>query len=74
MIPMLSPCEAYYGQTARLKELLDLIELLLTTSSRDDNGFSMGMNYVIPLSRICYQFRHRALRREAIRLQLSYPR
>ncbi|KAE9372928.1 hypothetical protein N431DRAFT_439883 [Stipitochalara longipes BDJ] len=74
MVPMLSPLEAYYGQTARLRELMDLIKSLLTTSSSADIGFSMEMNFVIPLSRICYRFRHRALRQEAINLLLSYPR
>jgi hypothetical protein len=53
---------------------MDLIKLLLATASSDDSGFSMEMNFVIPLSRICYRFRHRALRQEAIRLLLSYPR
>ena len=74
MVPMLRPQEAYYGQTARLRELLDLIKSLLTTSSNIDNGFSMEMNFVVPLSRVCYRFRHRALRQEAIKLLLSYPR
>jgi len=74
MVPMLSPLEAYYGQTDRLRELMGLIKSLMTTSSSADNGFSMEMNFVIPLSRICYRFRHRALRKEAIDLLLAYPR
>jgi len=74
MVSMLSPLEAHYGQTAKLKELMDLIKSLLTTAASDDNGFSIEMNFVILLSRICYRFRHRALRQEAIRLLLFYPR
>ncbi|KAF4635194.1 hypothetical protein G7Y89_g2903 [Cudoniella acicularis] len=74
MVPMLSPLEAYYGQTTKLRELMDLIKSLLTTAANKDSRFSMEMNFVIPLSRICYRFRHRAMRQEAIRLLLSYPR
>ena len=74
MVPMLSPLEAYYGQTTKLRELMDLIKSLLATASSNDSGFSMEINFVVPLSRICYRFRHRVLRQEAIRLLLSYPR
>lgn len=73
MSRMLSPQESYYGQTARLTELLALLKSLLESAS-GDNGFSMECNFLLPLSLVSYQFRHRALRQEAIRLLLAYPR
>ena len=73
MTPMLSPQESYYGQTARLTELTNLLKSLLE-SGHNDNGFSIEINFLIPLSVVSYLFRQRALRQEAIRLLLSYPR
>lgn len=72
MTRMLSPLESYYGQTARLAELVDVAKKLLEDSS--DSGFSVDMNFLIPLTVVAYMFRHRALRQEAIRLLFSYPR
>ncbi len=73
MTRMMSPQESYYGQTARLTELLGLLNSLLE-SCPEDYGFSMECNFLVPLSVVSYQFRHRALRREVIRLLLAYPR
>jgi hypothetical protein len=73
MVPMLSPQEAYYGQTARLTELMNLCKTLLLDGD-DDCGFSMEANLLIPMGVLTYRFRHRALRREAIDLLLRYPR
>ncbi|KAN0089556.1 hypothetical protein V8E51_019816 [Hyaloscypha variabilis] len=73
MTRMLSPQESYHGQTARLTELLGLLNSLLE-SCPEDYGFSMECNFLVPLSVVSYQFRHRALRQEAIRLLLAYPR
>ncbi|KAE9365502.1 hypothetical protein N431DRAFT_488658, partial [Stipitochalara longipes BDJ] len=73
MTRMLSPQESYYGQTSRLTELTDLLKSLLETGS-NDSGFSMECNFLVPLSVVSYQFRHRALRQEAIKLLLAYPR
>ena len=73
MTRMLSPQESYYGQTARLTELFNLLKSLLE-SDFDETGFSMECNILVPLGVLSYQFRHRALRQEAIRLLLKYPR
>ncbi len=42
MAAMLNPHEAYYGQTARLEELLLLLKTLLEDPGNDD-GFSIGI-------------------------------
>ena len=42
MAAMLNPYEAYYGQTARLAELLSLLRTLLEDPGNDD-GFSIGI-------------------------------
>jgi hypothetical protein len=42
MAAMLNPYEAYYGQTARLAELLSLLKTLLEDPGNDD-GFSIGI-------------------------------
>lgn len=55
-----------------LAELIELIKKLL--EGYDDSGFSLEMTFLIPLTMVSYMFRHRALRQEAIRLLLSYPR
>jgi hypothetical protein len=73
MTPMLSPQKSYYGQTARLTELTNLVKSLLE-SGYNDHGFSIGVDFLAPLSVVSYLFRHRALRQEAIKLLLSYPR
>jgi hypothetical protein len=72
MTRMLSPWESWYGQTARLTELVDLIKALL--EGCDDTGFSVEMNFLVPLLVVAKMFRHRALRQEAIRLMFAYPR
>jgi len=73
MVPMLSLQESYYGQTARLTELMTLCKTLLLDCDYD-GGFSMEANLLIPLGVLTYRFRHRALRREAIDLLIRYPR
>jgi hypothetical protein len=73
MAAMLNPHEAYYGQTGRLAELLALIRTLLEDPG-NDAGFSIEAKTITPLAVVAYRFRHRALRKEAIRLLLKYPR
>ena len=73
MVPMLSLRESYYGQTARLTELMTLCKALLIDSDSDE-GFAMEANLLIPLGVLTYRFRHRALRREACELCIKYPR
>ncbi|PMD32010.1 hypothetical protein L207DRAFT_518889 [Hyaloscypha variabilis F] len=75
MVPMLSLQESYYGQTARLTELLTLCKaLLLDSSASYDSGFAIEANLLIPLGVLTYRFRHRKLRREACELCIRYPR
>jgi hypothetical protein len=74
MAPMLSPKEAYYGQTEKLTELIQLCKELLWGYSSADSGFCMESHVVMPLGKVAYTFRHRALRKEAIRLLLQHPR
>lgn len=73
MTPMLTPQESYYGQTAKLTELMNLLRTLIP-SFDTDSGFSIEANFLVPLSVITYRYRHRALRQEAIKLLLKYPR
>ncbi|KAE9381976.1 hypothetical protein N431DRAFT_425527 [Stipitochalara longipes BDJ] len=72
MTRMLSPWESWYGQTARLAELIALVKHLLAQT--EDTGFSIEMNFLIPLIIVAKMFRHRVLRKEAIRLMFAYPR
>lgn len=74
MAPMLSPKEAYYGQTEKLTELVLLCKGLLRGYSSTDGGFCLESHVVMPLGKVAYTFRHRALRKEATRLLLEYPR
>jgi hypothetical protein len=74
MAPMLSPKEAYYGQTEKLTELVQLCKELLQDYSSTDGGFCMESHVVMPLGKVAYTFRHRALRKEAIRLLIQHPR
>jgi len=74
MAPMLSPKEAYYDQTEKLNELVQLCKELLTGYSSTDGGFCIESHVVMPLGKVAYTFRHRALRKEAIRLLLQHPR
>jgi hypothetical protein len=64
MTRMLSPWESWYGQTARITELIDLIMELL--KGCDDTGFSVKTNFLVPLLVVAKMFRHRALGQEAI--------
>jgi hypothetical protein len=73
MTPMLTPQESYHGKTAKLTELMNLLKTLVPDSDRD-SGFSIEANFLVPPSVITYRFRYRALRQEAIKLLLKYPR
>ncbi|KAN0121988.1 hypothetical protein V8E51_000314 [Hyaloscypha variabilis] len=74
MTRMHSPWESWYGQTARLVELVALIKHLLAQTDESDSGFSVEMNFLVPLIVVAKMFRHRASRKEAIRLLFAYPR
>lgn len=74
MAPMLSPKEAYYGQTEKLTELVQLCKELLRGYPSSDGGFCMESHVVMPLGKVSFTFKHRALRKEAIRLLLQHPR
>ena len=71
---MLSPREAYYGQTEKLTELVHLCRELLRSKPDKDIGFGIESEVAMPLGKVAYCFRHRALRKEAIELLLDYPR
>jgi len=72
MTRMYSPWESWYGQTARIREVLDLVKRLLLQAS--DTGFSVEMHLLVPLMIVAKMFRHRKMRREAIDLMFAYPR
>lgn len=67
--------ENYYNQTHLLAEIVALAKSLRRNEKPENEwGFSTEMQLVFPLSMVAWKYRHRACRREAIRLLLAFPR
>lgn len=72
---MLNFQQSYYNQTHLLAEIIALIKSLSGKDMKDnDMGFSITIHFLVPLSVVAWRYRHRALRREAIKLLLASPR
>jgi hypothetical protein len=72
---MLSFKENYYKQTHVLVEIIALVKDIGTDKMTDnDLGFSMDTHVIIPLILVAWRYRHRALRQEAIKVLLAFPR